>query len=174
VEDDAMGETAVDEVAFTVKLPKRLLEELQLRVPRGVRGDFVRDAIAKELEDVPRPDRLSVLEQRIDRAESEIGEVKKTLAQFDILTYEREKVNPLNYCEDDIDRKIIDLLTQRGGATTPEISEAVGVNRYLILNRLQRMQKRSERKLGKPAVIFTPMERMGKKRAWWINPDLIS
>ncbi len=168
-----MDETQVEQVSFTVKLPKRLLEELQLRVPKGVRGDFVRDAIVKELEGVPRPDRLSVLEQRIKRVEGEIGELKKTLAEFDILTYEREKVNPLNYCGDDIDRKIIDLLTQRGGATTPEIAEAVGVNRYLTLNRLKRMQKLSERKLGKSVVNFTAMKRMDKKRAWWINPDLV-
>ena len=113
------------------------------------------------------------MEQRIKRVEGEIGELKKTLAEFDILTYEREKVNPLNYCGDDIDRKIIDLLTQRGGATTPEIAEAVGVNRYLTLNRLKRMQKLSERKLGKSVVTFTAMKRMDKKRAWWINPDLI-
>jgi hypothetical protein len=169
-----MNETEQDEITFTVKLPKNLLEELKLRIPKGVRGNFIKDAIAKELEVVPRPDRLSTLEQRLEKTESEIIELKKTLAQFDILTYEQEKVNPLNYCEDNIDRKIIDLITQRGGATTPEIAKVVGVNRYLILNRLQRMQKRSERKLGKPAIIFSPMERMGKKRAWWVNPELVS
>lgn len=94
---------------------------------------------------------------------------KKLLTDLEILTYERGKINPHIFCTDDIDRKIIDHLLQSNGITTPELARAIGFDRWTILNRLQRLQERSKKELGKSIVEFYAGEKTGKKRAWWLT-----
>ncbi len=59
------------------------------------------------------------------------------------------------------------------GATTPELAESINVNRWLILNRLQKMQKVSQKQLGKSIIEYYGGEKSGKKKAWWINEELV-
>ncbi len=74
---------------------------------------------------------------------------------------------------DDTDHKIIDYLLHYKGATTPELAEHLKTNRWLILNRLRKIQKESKKQLGKPIVQYHAGEKRGKKRAWWLNEELI-
>ena len=157
---------------FSVKIPEKVYKELILRVPEGERSNFVRDAIMEKLEKTPKPDKILELENRVSRVESELSEIKKYLADLELLTYGREKANPHTFCIDELDHKIVDYLLHYKGATTPELAEYLKTNRWLVLNRLRRIEKTSRKQLGKPIVKYYAGEKSGKKRAWWINEEI--
>jgi hypothetical protein len=157
----------------SVKVPDEVYKEMVLRVPAGDRSSFVRDAIVEKLERTPRPDRVLELERRVDRVEKEFSEVRKYLADLELLTFERGKANPYVFGVDDVDRRLIDYLVHYKGATTPELAEYLGVNRWLVLNRLRRLQRVSRRQLGRSVVEYYAGERSGKKKAWWVVEELV-
>ncbi|MDH5532164.1 MAG: hypothetical protein OEY83_03545 [Candidatus Bathyarchaeota archaeon] len=164
-----MGKLAV----VSAKLPEDVYKELILRVPEGERSNFIRDAILEKLQRVPRPDKIFELEQKISRLESDLSEVKRYLVELEVLTYERGKINPHAFCIDDIDHKIVNHLLHYRGATTSELADSLGANRWLILNRLRKIQKRSKKQLGKSIVEYCPGERSGKRKAWWMSEELV-
>ncbi len=164
-----MGKVAV----VSAKIPEEVYRELVLRVPNGERSSFIRDAIMEKLQTVPRPDKIFELEQKISRLEKDLSEIKKYLAELEILTYERGKINPHTFCIDEIDHKIVDYLIHYKGATTPELADFLKTNRWLILNRLRKIQKLSKKQLGKPIVEYCSGEKSGKRKAWWISEELI-
>ena len=159
---------------LTVKIPRKLLEELELRIPKGSRSDFVREAIEEKLQKIPITTRIEKIEKKIEQIEDEIGKIKKVLVEFDVLTGEKEKINPYSFCRDEIDKEIVEVLLRLGGATTSEIAKQTGKNRWLILNRLKKLSQTSEKRFGKPLIHFLAVERMGKKRAWWIDENLLT
>ncbi len=164
-----MGKLAV----VSAKLPEEVYKELILRVPEGERSNFIRDAILEKLQSVPRPDKIFELEQKISQLESDLSEVKRYLVELEVLTYERGKINPHTFCIDDIDHKIVNYLLHYRGATTSELADSLGANRWLILNRLRKIQKRSKKQLGKSIVEYCPGERSGKRKAWWMSEELV-
>lgn len=164
-----MGKVAV----VSAKIPEEVYRELVLRVPDGERSSFIRDAIMEKLQTVPRPDKIFELEQKISRLGKDISEIKKYLAELEVLTYERGKINPHTFCIDDIDHKIVDYLIHYKGATTPELADFLKTNRWLILNRLRKIQRLSRKQLGKPIVEYCSGERSGKRKAWWISEELV-
>jgi len=157
---------------ISVKIPDEVYNELCLRVPEGDRSSFVRDAIMEKLQKTPKADRVLELENRFEKMWQEFSQVKKYLADLEMLTYERGKVNPHSFGLDDLDHKIIDYLMHYRGGTTPQLAEYLKTNRWLVLNRLRRIQSTSKKQLGKPIIEFCAGERSGKKKAWWINADL--
>jgi len=166
---DVMSELRV----ISIKIPKEVYQELVLRVPEGDRSNFIRDAIIEKLQRTPKPDKILEIEKRLEKLEAEFSQIKRYLADLELLTYHRGKVNPHSFCLDEIDHKIVDYLTHYKGATTPELAEYLKTNRWLVLNRLKRIMKNSRRQLGKPIIEYYPGEKGGKKRAWWINEELI-
>jgi len=159
--------------AISVKIPEEVYKEMALRVPEGERSSFVRDAIMDKLQKTPKPDKIFELEQRLDNMENEFTQIRKYLTDLELLTFKRGKTDPHTFCTDEIDRKTIDYLVHYKGATTTELAEYLKTNRWLVLNRLRRMKKKSEKQLGKALVSYYPGERSGKKRAWWISEELI-
>jgi hypothetical protein len=159
--------------AISIKVPEEVYKEMLLRIPEGERSNFVRDAILEKLEKTPKPDKILELEQRVGRIETEFSELRKYLADLELLTYEREKTNPHAFGVDETDHKIIDYLIHYRSATTPELAEYLKTNRWLVLNRLRRIQKLSRKQLGKAIIDYYPGEKSGKKKAWWINEELI-
>jgi hypothetical protein len=157
----------------SAKIPDDVYKEMILRVPEGDRSNFIRDALMEKLEKTPKPNKILELEKRLDRMEKEFSEIKRYLADLELLTYERGKSNPHTFCADAIDHKMIDYLMHYKGATTPELAEYLKTNRWLVLNRLRRIQKVSRKQLGKPLVDYYQGERLGKKKAWWINEELV-
>jgi hypothetical protein len=157
----------------SVKIPESIYKEMALRVPEGERSNFIREAILNRLEETPRPDKILELENRLDKIERGFAQIMKYLSDLDLLTNRRGKVNPQMFCQDEIDRKIVEYLTHYKGGTTPEIANYLQTNRWMILNRLKRMIKKSNRSLGESIVNYHPGERAGKKRAWWINEELV-
>jgi len=157
----------------SAKIPDEVYKELILRLPEGDRSNFIRDAIMEKLEKTPKPDRILHLEERVEELEKTVSEVKRYLADLELLTYGQGKTNPHTFGIDDTDHQIIDFLIHYKGGTTPEIAEYLNTNRWLVLNRLRRMQKTSKKQLGKPIIDFYAGEKAGKKKAWWINEDLI-
>jgi Arc/MetJ-type ribon-helix-helix transcriptional regulator len=158
---------------ISAKIPEEVYKELVLRVPEGERSEFLREAIIEKLQRIPRPDRILELERKIGRLEAEILDIKKHLAELEVLTFEEGKVNPHVFCIDDMDHKIVDYLLTHEGATTPELAEFLKTNRWHVLNRLRKIQKRSRRQLGKSIVEYYAGERMGKRRSWWIREELV-
>jgi hypothetical protein len=161
-----------EHTVVSAKIPKDVYKELALRIPEGERSEFIRDAISEKLQKTPRPDKIFELEQKIGKLEAELSEVKRCLTELEVLTFEKGRINPHSFGIDEIDHNMIDYLIDYKGATTPELAEHVKTNRWQVLNRLRRIQKRSKAQLGKPVVEYYAGERSGKKKAWWISPEL--
>ena len=164
-----MGELA----AISAKIPEEVYKELVLRVPDGERSTFIREAIVEKLQKIPRPDKIFELEEKISSVETDISQIKKSLADLELLTYEKDKVNPHTFCIDDIDHKILDHLLHYKNATTSELADVLETNRWLILKRLRKVQKRSKKQLGTPIVEYYSGRKSGKMRAWWMNEELV-
>jgi len=158
---------------ISVKIPEEVYQELALRVPEGERSNFIRDAIIEKLQRTPKPDKILEIEKRLERLEVEFSQIKRYLADLELLTYERGEANPHTFCLDELDHKIVEYLIHYKGATTPELAEYLKTNRWLVLNRLKRIMKNSKKQLGKPIIEYYPGEKAGKKKAWWINEELI-
>ena len=161
-----------DAKIVSAKIPDVVYKELVLRIPEGERSDFIREAILDKLQKTPRPDKLLDIEERMNKIENQFAEIRKYLADLEILTYGRKKSNPHSFCIDEIDHKIVDYLLHYKGATTPELAEYVKVNRWLVLNRLRKIQKSSKKQIGKTIIDYYAGEKSGKKKAWWINEEL--
>ncbi len=157
----------------TVKLPEEVFLEMALRIPEGDRSQFIREAISEKLQKTPKADKLLGIEERMNRIEQEFGQIKKYLADLEILTFQHGKINPHQYCIDELDHKIMEYLLHYKSATTPELAEYVKTNRWLILNRLRKIQKTSKKQIGKPIIEYYAGEKSGKKKAWWIDEELI-
>lgn len=165
---------AVSEVrVVSVKVPEEVYKEMVLRVPEGDRSNFIREAIMEKLQKTPKADKLLELQERMSKIEHEFGEVRKYLADLELLTYQHGKINPHTLCIDETDHKIIDYLLHYKGATTPELAEYMKTNRWLILNKLRKIQRNSKKQFGKPIIDYYAGEKSGKKKAWWINEELI-
>jgi len=161
-----------DSRVISAKVPDTVYKEMLLRVPEGDRSNFIRDAIMEKLQKTPKPDKIFELEHRVAKIETEISEVKKYLADLELLTYDRGKTNPHTFCMDETDHKLIDYLMHYKSATTPELADYLKTNRWLILNRLRKIQKASRKQLGKSIIDYYAGEKSGKKKAWWISEEL--
>ena len=159
--------------AVSVKIPEEVYKEMILRIPEGERSNFIREAITEKLQKTPKPDKIFELEERLSKMEEEFSEIKRSLADLELLTYGQGKTNPHTFCIDEIDHKIMDYLMHYKGATTPELADYLKTNRWLVLSRLRRIQKTSRKQLGKSIVEYYSGEKSGKKRAWWMNEELI-
>jgi len=157
----------------SVKIPDEVYHEMVLRVPEGDRSTFIREAIAEKLQKTPKPDILLSLQERMDKIEQEFGQIRKYLADLEILTFQHGKIDPYTFCLDEVDHKIMEYLLHYKSATTPELADYVKTNRWLILNRLQKIQKTSKKQTGKSIIEYYAGERSGKKKAWWIDQGLI-
>jgi hypothetical protein len=157
----------------SLKLPEEVYHEMVLRIPEGDRSNFIREAIMEKLQKTPRANKLLELEDRMSKIEQSVGEVRRYLADLELLTYQHGKINPHTFCIDETDHKIIDYLLHYKGATTPELAEYTKTNRWLVLNRLRKIQRSSKKQYGKPIIDYCAGEKSGKKKAWWINEELI-
>jgi hypothetical protein len=159
--------------AVTVKLPEDIYLELILRIPEGDRSCWLREAINEKLQKTPKPDKILALEERITKIETEIGQIRKYLADLEILTYQHGKINPYEFASDTVDHKIIEYLLHYKSATTPQLAEYTKTNRWLILNRLYKIEKNSRKQVGKSIIEYYAGEKSGKKKAWWLDQELI-
>ncbi len=157
---------------ISAKVPEEVYKEMILRVPEGDRSDFIREAILEKLQKTPKANKVLELEERMGKIESSLAEVRKYLADLELLTFGHDKVNPHSFCIDEVDHKIVDYLVHYKGATTPELAEYMKINRWLVLNRLRKMQKNSKKQYGKAVIDYYAGEKSGKKKAWWINEEM--
>lgn len=158
---------------ISAKVSEEVYKEMILRIPEGDRSDFIREAIIEKLQKTPKANKILEMEERMGKIERELGEVRKYLADLELLTFGHEKVNPHSFCIDEVDHKIVDYLMHYKGATTPELADYMKINRWLVLNRLRKMQKTSKKQYGKAVIDYYAGEKSGKKKAWWINEELI-
>jgi len=157
---------------ISAKVPDEVYKEMILRVPEGDRSDFIREAIMEKLQKTPKANKILELEERMSKIELELGGIRKYLADLELLTYGNQKVNPHSFCIDEMDHKIVDYIVHYKGATTPELADYLKVNRWLVLNRLRKIQKSSKKQYGKAVIDYYGGEKSGKKKAWWINEEL--
>ncbi len=174
-----MAHIRLDEIALgkyttiSAKIPDEVYREFALRIPDGERSDFIRDAILERLQGVPRPDKLAELEKRVKGLEIGLADVKRYLTELEVLTFDKDKINPHVFCIDETDHRIVDFLLHYHGATTPELADYLKTNRWHVLNRLRGIQKRSRTQLGKSVIEYYAAERDGKKKAWWLIPEIL-
>ena len=157
----------------SAKIPQNLYQELALRIPEGERSKFIREAILEKLEKTPRPNKILDLEQKLDKLTKDVNKIKDNLAKLEILTHETGKVNPHIFCIDTLDNKLVNYLIDHRGATTTQLAEFLQTNRWLVLNRLRKIEKASKKQLGQAIIEYYSGERAGKRKAWWIKEDLI-
>jgi hypothetical protein len=157
----------------SLKIPVEVYHELVLRIPEGDRSSFIREAIMEKLQKTPKADKLLEFEERMSKIEQSVGEVRRYLADLELLTYQHGRINPHTFCIDEIDHKIVDYLLHYKGATTSELAEYVKSNRWLVLNRLRKIQRSSKKQYGKAIIEYYAGEKSGKKKAWWMNEELI-
>jgi len=157
----------------TVKLSEEVYQELSLRIPEGERSTWLREAIAEKLQKTPKPDKLLALEQRMQKVEEEFGQIRKYLADLEILTFQHGKIDPRQFAVDEVDHKILDYLMHYKSGTTPELADYAKTNRWLVLNRLRKIEKTSKKQVGKSIIEYYAGERSGKKKAWWLDEELI-
>ena len=157
----------------SANLPEEVYNEMVLRIPEGDRSNFIREAIINKLQKTPKPDKLLELEAKMFKIESDFQEIRKHLADLELLTFNDGQINPHVFCIDEIDHKIIDFLIHYQGATTPELADYIKTNRWLVLNRLRKLQRKSKKQLGEAIIFYCAGEKSGKKKAWWINPKII-
>jgi Arc/MetJ-type ribon-helix-helix transcriptional regulator len=167
------AQTVSEVRVVTIKLPEQVYQEMALRIPEGDRSNFIREAIAEKLQKTPKADKILALEDRIDKIEQEFGQIRKYLADLDLLTFEHGKINPYSFCIDELDRKIMEYLLHYKSGTTPELAQYANTNRWHVLNRLRKIQKASKKQAGKSIIEYYAGERSGKKKAWWIDEELI-
>ncbi len=157
----------------SAKIPDEVYKELILRIPEGERSTFIREAILEKLEKTPRPNKILELEDKVTSLENEVKKIKDHLTKLEVLTYEEGKVNPHTFCIDEVDNKILDYLLDHRGATTTELAEVLGTNRWLVLNRLRKIAKSSKKQLGKAIIFYYSGERSRKRKAWWVREELV-
>jgi hypothetical protein len=157
----------------SLKIPEEVYQELVLRIPEGDRSSFIREAIMEKLQKTPKADKLLELEERMSKIEQSVGEVRRYLADLELLTYQHGRINPHTFCIDEMDHKIVDYLLHYKGATTSELAEYLKSNRWLVLNRLRKIQRSSKKQYGKAIIEYYAGEKSGKKKAWWMNEELI-
>ena len=157
----------------TVKIPEEIYQEMTIRIPEGERSNFIREAISEKLQKTPKADKILALENRMGKIEQEFGQIRKYLADLELLTFQHGKINPHSYCIDEVDHKIMEYLLNYKSATTPELAEYIKTNRWLVLNRLRKIQRTSKKQIGKPIIEYYAGARSGKKKAWWIDEELI-
>ena len=78
----------------TVKIPEEVYQEMALRIPEGDRSTFIREAISEKLQKTPKADKLLALQERMGKIEQEFGQIRKYLADLEILTFQHGKINP--------------------------------------------------------------------------------
>jgi hypothetical protein len=157
----------------SAKLSEDLYQELALRIPEGERSNFIREAIFEKLEKTPRPNKLLDLEDQLNQLTKTVNTIKNSLAQLELIAHESGKTNPYIFCVDTIDNKLITYLIDHRGATTPELAKHLEINRWLVLNRLRKIEKASKKQLGTPIIEYYAGQRNEKRKAWWINESLI-
>lgn len=157
----------------SLKIPEEVYQEMSLRIPEGDRSNFIREAILEKLQKTPKADKFLELEERMNKIEQSVGEVRKYLADLELLTYQHGRINPHTFCIDETDHKIIDYLLHYKGATTPELAKYTKTNRWLVLNRLRKIQRNSKKQFGKAIIEYYAGEKSGRKKAWWIDEELI-
>jgi hypothetical protein len=150
----------------SIKMPQQIYNEMILRISKSERSAFIREAIIERLQKIPKADKILELEQRLEK-------IEKYLTNMVPLKHMGEKVNAYTFCRDELDHKIIEYLMNYKGATTPQLAEYLKTNRWLVLNRLRRIQKASRKQLGESLIEYFPGKRSGKKKAWWINQELV-
>ncbi len=156
----------------SIKIPAEIYNEMVLRIPEGDRSSFIREAITEKLEKTPKADKLIVLEERMGKIEQEFTQIRKYLADLELLTFQHGKINPHSFCIDELDHKIMEYLLHYKSATTPELADYTKKNRWIILNRLRKIQKNSKKQIGKPLIDYYAGEKSGKKKAWWIDEEI--
>lgn len=119
-------------------------------------------------------ERISYLEREMNWMRPLVTEIA---SQYDL---SRPRINPMKYCKDELDRRIMNYLIDNLGAGATEIAKKLGLeepetrSRHLVGKRLNRFVKASFED-GWHILTFDkthrehPTEHVVKYRAWWLN-----
>ncbi|MBS7252198.1 MAG: hypothetical protein KIH08_16630, partial [Candidatus Freyarchaeota archaeon] len=154
---------------------EELLEELNRKVERGKRSEFVKEAIMEKLRQKPNSEEAD-LKEEIEQLRSRIIKLERVIKREEPNVhnelYKEDLKQLLNYiCNDETDKLIINRLVESGGVTTKELEAVTSLKRRQILNRIKGIASRTEEKFGKKLIQFKRTKDKGKRQAWWIEPN---
>ncbi len=171
MEGTQIGKTVV----LTVKISEELLEELNKKVERGKRSEFIKEAIIEKLRQTPNSEEAD-LKEEIEQLKSRVIKLERVIKREEPNIhnelYKEDLKQLLNHiCNDETDRLIINYLVESGGVTTKELESVTSLKRRQILTRIKGMASRTEEKFGKRIIQFKRTKNEGKRQAWWIEPN---
>jgi len=165
-----MNKTAKQrEVSIRVRLPRDVLERIDLLVGNNGRQKFIRNAIASRLDDEVPPVVLEVIDD-VDRLKMRVDHLEKVQST----SYYLGKLNDVvktQVCRDDLDRKLLAYLLQHEGATTPELALSLlssSGKRRTILDRIEKLNQRARKIVGAKILEHQRETVKGKRGAWWL------
>ncbi len=157
-------------VNIRLRLEEETLERIDRLVGERGRQDFIRNAVLSQLDQDLPPllldaiKELDELKKRVTRLE----DVQSASVFFEqIPDVVRDQI-----CLDDMDRELVAFFARMEGATTPEIAGALvgdDTKRRAILDRIDRINSRSAKVLGRPILRYRKGIWKGKRSAWWLD-----
>jgi hypothetical protein len=157
-------------MSIRLRLESETLERIDRLVGKRNRQDFIREAILSRLdEDLPpllleTMNELEELKGRVERLED--------AQSASVFLEQLPEVVRDQICLDDMDRELLAYFTRNDGATTPELAGALvgdDSKRRAILDRINRINQRAERVLGREILRYRKAIWRGKRSAWWLD-----
>ena len=156
-------------VTVTVRIPKQLVKDLDGRVERRLRSEYIRQAIQDKLKKGTPPSNASASGEEIKELRDRISSLEEAIRNLGRQSYEKQVPALLEVIAlDEADRNIINYVIESKSATTKELEKVVSLRRRMILERMKAIEDRHEQKFGRPFLKFVRGKRDGKRQAWWL------
>ncbi len=156
--------------SIRVNLEQDVLDRVDRVAGPGGRQRFIREAILWRL-DREIPPFVTELESRLNELESRVSRLED-LHGPQTFAGELSDVVTRQVCRDDLERRILTYFLRHGGATTPELAEALlgdSRKRRTILSRMEGINRRATELLGAPLFRLEKGVVRGKRGAWWLT-----
>ena len=161
-----------DTVSIRLRLDRETIDRIDELVGESGRQRFIREAVLGRLDEELPPVIYDLLEDvrqltaRVDYLEE--------LRETSVFHGELNETIKKRVCRDELDRKILVFILQHRGATSPELAESLlgsSSKRRTIVDRISKLNQRSQAEIGAELLYHERGERDGKRGAWWaIDP----
>jgi hypothetical protein len=171
-----MSPVQEDKTSIRVRLDEDLLERIDKVAGSRGRQHWIREAILWRL-DQEIPPMVLDLSEEVAELRARVEHLE-TAQETDLYHSKMNETLEREICRDDLERDIMAYILREGGATTPELSEALlgtESKRRTILDRIDKLNENAMRVIGVPILAYERGIVQGKRGAWWlINEEYIT